>query len=66
MSEITTQSVTEALQQYDYPITAAQVAQDLGVTKKEVNSFLYRKEKSGKFEQLKCIPPLWRRKGTSE
>ncbi len=53
------QIIKTVLNGVSYPITAGYIAQLSGLGKTVVNSVLYA-HKATEFEQLECIPPLWR------
>jgi hypothetical protein len=58
------QKIRTVLNNIAYPITAGYIAQLSGLSKTAVNSVLYA-YKTTEFEQVECIPPLWRVKSTT-
>lgn len=53
------QIIRNTLNSVAYPITAGYIAQLSSLSKSVVNSVLYA-NKLTHFEQLECVPPLWR------
>ncbi len=58
------QTIRNVLNSVAYPITAGYIAQLSGLSKSVVNSILYV-HKTTDFEQLECVPPLWRVRPTT-
>lgn len=53
------QRVRDAIASKPYPITAAYIGQLTNLDKSAINKVLYA-GKATLFEQLECVPPLWR------
>ena len=62
-SEISKSFCCPATKKFKYPLTPAFIAKQLGVTKREVNSFISKHRDD--FLRYECQPPLWKVRPTA-